>query len=278
MNTHSIECFSMESILCFFQVAFQGGNTFVLWKLSFFQGCQGWENAVPRLRLIKPEKIKGLDISMFFCSSASFLRCSYTYQKGFGPKTETSCDSHLCAWNCLHATPLNDDDCGYKHLQTDNVHLIVFKRVNELLVNRSLVAEILLEFQFSCFSTSRLLRSSSCLRTKMPTLQFLRLRSSLSFCLKIQDPHEVTPQPLLPSDQNHQFSSKKNPKKPWNFPETITKNRRWWNAPPLAFLFCLQGFLFPLSFHGLGEAALKFTVWSNLWVDFWGQFIIKRLK
>ena len=36
LSTHSIECFSIESFLYFFQVAFQGGNTFVLWKLFFF--------------------------------------------------------------------------------------------------------------------------------------------------------------------------------------------------------------------------------------------------
>lgn len=276
MNTHSIECFSMESILYFFQVAFQATHLFC-GNCFFFQGCQGWENA-EKAATHKTWKNQRLGHFHVFLQFSFLLALLLHLPERCGPKTGTSCDSHLCAWECLHATPLNDDDCGYKHLQTDNVHLIVFKRVNELLVNRSFVAEIWLESQFSCFSTSRLLRSSSCLRMKMPTLQFWRLRSSLSFCLKIQDPHEVTPQPLLPSDQNHQFSSKKNPKKPWNFPETITKNRRWWNAPPLAFLFCLQGFLFPLSFHGLGEAALKFTVWSNLWVDFWGQFIIKRLK
>lgn len=196
-----------------------------------------------------------------------------------GPKTETSYDSHLCAWECLHATPLNDDDCGYK--LTMCISLSSKESMNSWWIVLSW-----LKYDWNPNSPASQLRVSCALplawEWKCPPYSFWDYEAHFLFVsrfkIHMKSLHNLYFH-LIKIINFHPKKNKKNPKETLEFSRNHSpKTAGDGMPPPLAFLFCLQGFLFPLSFHGLGEAALKFTVWSNLLGWFLGPIYYKTSK
>ena len=196
-----------------------------------------------------------------------------------GPKTETSCDSHLCAWECLHATPLNDDDCDYK--LTMCISLSSKESMNSWWIVLSW-----LKYYWNFNSPASQLRVSCALplawERKCPPYSFWDYEAHFLFVSRFKIHMKSLHNLYFHVIKIINFHPKKtkNPlKKPWNSPETIHQKPPVMECPHLLrSCSASKASCFRCRSMASGKQHWSSPFGQIFWVDFWGQFITKHLK